>query len=246
MSCAAPVEPSKVENSYYVADVATTLADYQHKTADQYGEMARARLHVYGFVRRITSVMEQMINEPGVDAYRALLQLDVSKKYHHLYVDGQLDRDIGYGPHGFPQFGEAPDWFHGFAPVEYYCLFLAVSQEGPRDDRALRGLLLESAGEEGTFRRVGLISFRGRCALKMRYKLRPGETDEHSAWERLWELVAPYWGEVEMDVEMARGPTGPVPVDIQVEGPGALYEFDSLVAHDASFLKLEPQVITLV
>jgi hypothetical protein len=80
----------------------------------------------------------------------------------------------------------------------------------------------------------------------MRYQLRPGETDEHGAWERLWELVAPYWGEVEMDVEMARGPTGPVPVDIQAEGPWALYEFDGHVADDASFLKLEPRVITLV
>jgi len=246
MSCAAPVEPSKVEDSYYVTDVATILADYQHKTADQYGEMARACLHVCGFVRRITSVMKQIINESDGDAYKALLELDVSRKYRHLYVDGQLDRDIGYGAHGFQQFGEMPDWFHGFAPVEYYCLFLAVSQEGPRDDRVLRGLLLESAGEEGTFRRLGHIFFRGRCALKMRYQLRPGETDEHGAWERLWELVAPYWGEVEMDVEMARGPTGPVPVDIQAEGPWALYEFDGHVADDASFLKLEPRVITLV
>ena len=151
-----------------------------------------------------------------------------------------------YGAYGLQQFGEASDWFHGFAPVEYYCLFLAVSQEDPRDDRVLRGLLLESAEEEGTFRRVGQIFFRGRCALKMRYQLRPGETDEHVAWERLWELVAPYWGEVETDVEMAREPTGPVPVDIQAEGPSTLYKFDGHVADDPSFLKLEPQVITLV
>jgi hypothetical protein len=137
-----------VEVAYYVADVATIVADYQHKTADQYGEMARACLHVYGFVRRITSVMEQVINEPGGDAYRALWQLDASRKYRHLYVDGQLDRDIGYGPHGLQLFGEMPDWFHGFASVEYYCLFLAVSQDGPRDDRVLRGLLLEPAGAE--------------------------------------------------------------------------------------------------
>lgn len=243
MSCAAPVEPSKVEDSYYIADVATTLVDYQHKTADQYGEMAKAYLHVFGFVRRITSVMKEMNNDPGGDAYRVLSQLDESRKYRHLYVDWQLDRDIGYGADGFQQFGEAPDWFHGFAPVDYDCLFLAVSQEGPRDDRVLRALLLESAGEEGTFRRVGHIFFRGRCALKMRYQLRPGETDEHGAWERLWELVAPYWGEAETDV---RGPTGPVPVDIQAGEPRALYEFDGHVADDASFLKLEPRVITLV
>lgn len=246
MSCAAPIEPSKVEECFYVADIATILADYQHKTADQYGEIARACLHVYGFVRRITSVMKQISDEPGGDAYTSLSQLDVSRKYRHLYVDGQLDRDIGYEAHDSQQFGEISDWFHGFAPVEYYCLFLAVSQEGPQDDRALRGLLLESAGEEGTFRRVGHIFFRGLCALKMRYRLRPGETDEHGAWQRLWELVAPYWEEAEMDVEMAREPMGGAPVDIQGDGPSALYEFDGQAADDASFLKLEPQVIILV
>jgi hypothetical protein len=235
-----------VEDSYYVADVATILADYQHKTADQYGEMARAYLHVYGFVRRITSVMKEMINEPGGDAYRGAAQLDVSRKYRHLYVDGQLDRDIGYGPHGFQQFGEMPDWFHGFEPVEYYCLFLAVSQQGPRDNRVLRGLLLEPAGAEGTFRRVGHIFFRSRCALKMRYQLRPGETDEDGAWERLWEHVAPYWGEVEMDVEMGRAPTGTVPVDVQGKGPWTLYEFDGDLADDAGFEKLEPREVTLI
>jgi hypothetical protein len=240
MSCAAPVEPSKVEDAYYVTDVATIVADYQHKTADQYGEMARACLHVYGFVRRITSVMEQVINEPSGDAYRALWQLDASREYRHLYVDGQLDRDIGYGPRGLQLFGEMPDWFHGFAPVEYYCLFLAVSQEGPQDDRVLRGLLLEPTGAEGTFRRVGHIFFRGRCALKMRYQLRPGETDEDGAWERLWERVAPYWGEVEMnvEVEMDRAPTA--------KGPRTLYEFDGDLADDAGFEKLEPGEVTLI
>ncbi|KAL9614067.1 MAG: hypothetical protein Q9167_001421 [Letrouitia subvulpina] len=236
MSCPGPVEPSKVEDSYYVVDVVTIVADYQHKTADQYGELTRAYLHIYGFVRRITSVMKQMTNDPSEDAYRALSQLESSRNYRHLYVDGRLDRDIGYGAYGFQQFGEAPDWFHGFAPVEYHCLFLAVSQhESPQDDFILRGLLLESAGEEGTFRRVGHIFFRGRCALEMRYQLRPGITDEDRAWEQLWELVAPYWGEVEQDVEMDRGPTGPVPVNIQTEGPSALYEFDGDVADDAGF-----------
>jgi hypothetical protein len=235
-----------VEDPYCVADVATIVADYQHKTADQYGEMARARLHVFGFLRRITSVMKQMISEPGGDAYTNVSRLDKSKKYGHLYVDGQLDRDIGHGPHGLQLFGELPDWFHGFEPVEYHCLFIAVSQKGPQDDRALRGLLLEPADEEGTFRRVGHIFFLDRCALKMRYQLRPGEMDEDGAWERLWERVVPYWGDVEMDVKMSREPTGPVPVDIQTEGQWALYEFDGQAAEDASFLKLEPTVITLV
>ena len=246
LSCTAPVEPSKMENSYYVADVATILADYQYKTADQYGEMIRACLHVYGFMRRITSVMKQMTDDPGGDAYRDLLQLDSSRNYRHRYVDGQLDHDIGYGTNEFQQFGELPDWFHGFAPVEYYCLFLAVSQESPQDDFILRGLLLEPAGEVNSFRRVGHIFFRGRCALKMRYQLRTSITEKEEAWEQLWELVAPYWGEVEQDVEMARKPTGPVPVNIQKDGPWALYELDGDVADDAGFLKLEPQVVTLV
>jgi hypothetical protein len=239
MSCAAPVEPSKLEESYYIADVATILADYEHKTTDQYGEIARASLHVYGFVRRITSVMKEMINDPTGDAYRGLSQLGTSQNYRHLYVDGQLDRDIGYGPYGLQQFGEMPDWFHGFTPAEYYCLFLAVSQQGPRDDRALRGLLLEPAGAEGTFRRVGEIAFRGRCALKMRYRLRPGETNEEGAWERLWEQVAPYWGEIEMDVET-------VPVDVQAEGPSTLYKFDGNMADVTGFEKLEPEIVTLI
>jgi hypothetical protein len=245
MSCAAPVEPSKVEESYYVADVVTILADCQHKTSDQYGALARARLHVFGFVRRITSVTKQILESDG-DAYMGLSQLDESRRYRHLYVDGQLDRDIGHGSHGLQLFGEASDWFHGFEPVEHYCLFLAVSQKGPRDDRVLRGLLLEPAEEEGTFRRVGHIFFLGRCALKMRYRLRPGEKDEHGAWERLWELVAPYWGDFEVDVQMRREPTGPVHVDIQESGQRALYEFDGQAADDASFLKLEPGMITLV
>ncbi|MCJ1479180.1 hypothetical protein MMC13_007864 [Lambiella insularis] len=242
MSCAAPVEPSKMEDSYYIADVATIFADYQHKTADQYGDMARARLHVYGFVRRITSIMKQIIPDSDVDAYQAVLQLDTSKKYRHLYVDGQMDRDIGYGPHGFQLFGESPDWFHGFEPVEYYCLFLAVSQEDPGSDRLLRGLLLEPAEEEGTFRRVGQIFFRGQCALKMRYQLRAGETDENGAWERLWELVAPHWGEA----GLTREPIAALPVDIQTQGPFGLYEFDGHAADDASFWKLKPRMITLV
>jgi len=236
MSCAGPVEPSNVEDSYYIADVATILADYQHKTADQYGEMARACLHVYGFVRRITSVMGEVTNEPDGEAYRDLSQVDTSRKYRHLYVDGQLDRDIGYGPHGDQQFGELPDWFHGFTPVEYHCLFLAVSQKDPETVRVLRGLLLEPAGAEGTFRRVGHIFFYGLCALKMRYQLRPGETDEDGAWERLWEQVAPYWREVKIDDEMGRAPTGPL----------TLYEFDGGLVNDASFEKLEPRVVTLI
>ncbi|KAI0459487.1 HET-domain-containing protein [Xylaria acuta] len=247
MSCAAPVEPSKVEDSFYVADVVTILADYKHKTADQYGEVAKARLHVYGYVRRITSVMEEIINDPGGDAYRGLSQLDAGLRFRHLYVDGQLDRDIGYGPSGLQQFGEMADWFHGFAPVEYYCLFLAVSQQEPRDDRVLQGLLLEPAGPEGTFRRVGNISFRSRCALQMRYRLRPGQMDEGGdAWGRLWERVAPYWGEVETSVEIDGESTGPVPMDVHVAGPPSLYGFDGDLADDGVFEKLEPEVVTLI
>lgn len=246
MSCVGPVEPSVVDYSHYVADVAGVLADYEHKTADQYGEMERACLHVFGFVRRITSVMKEMSNDSGVDAYRGLWQLDRSQRYRHLYVDGQLDDDIGYGPHGVQQFGEAPDWFHGFGPVDYHCLLLAVSQKGPQDDRVLRGLLLEPTGAERTYRRVGHIFFRARCALKMRYRLRPGETDEEGAWNRLWQSVAQYWGEVETDVEMGREPTGAAHVDIQTEGQWALYEFDGDSVDDASFEKLEPGVVTLI
>jgi hypothetical protein len=44
------VEPPKLEESDYVADVATTLPDYHHKTADEYGQTERARVHVHGFV----------------------------------------------------------------------------------------------------------------------------------------------------------------------------------------------------
>ena len=247
MSCAAPVEPSTLEDSHYIADVATIIADYQHKTVDQYGAMARASLHAYGFLRRITSVMKEMVNEPGGDAYRGLSQLGESRTYRHLYVDGQQDNNIGYGPQGIQQFGEAADWFHGFDPVDYYCLFLAVSQAGPRDDRVLRGLLLESAGEEGAFRRVGHIFFRGRCALKMRYQLRPGVTNEESAWDRLWNRVSPYWGDMEMDLEMGREASGPaVHVEIQTEAPWSLYEFDGPLADDVSFLRLQPRVVTLI
>ena len=243
-SCAAPVEPSEVEYSHDVVDLATIFAQYQHKTADKYGEMVRARLHVVGYVRRITSVMKKMTHR--IDSYGEITQLDKKEKYRHLYVDGQLDDDIGYGAHDFQQFAEGPDWFPGFAPVEYYCLFLAVSQEGPRDDRILRGLLLEPTGEEGPFRRVGHCWFRSLCALKMRYRLRSGETDGQGAWKRLWELVAPQWGEFEKDLEMKRRPTGPAQVDIQTPGPQALYDFDGRAADDKSFLKLEPQVTTLI
>ena len=185
MSYTGPVETSTVDDSFYVADVANILVDYNYRTTDQYGEMARASLHIYGFLRRITSVMEQITNEPDGEAHRQLLQVDASKKYRHLYVDGDLNHDIGYSPNGFQEFGELPNWFHGFEPVEYHCLFLAVSQAYPQDNRVLRGLLLEAAGDQGTFRRVGHIFFRGRCALKMRYRLRPDETEKHSAWERL-------------------------------------------------------------
>ena len=242
---------STVDDSFYVGDVANILVDYEHKSTDQYGEMARASLHCYGFLRRITSVMEQITNEPDGDAYGQLAQLDTSKKYRHLFVDGDLDHDIGHGPNGSQEFGELPDWFHGFDPVEYYCLFLAVSQDGPRDDRALRGLLLEPAGEQGTFRRVGHIFFRGRCALKMRYRLRPGElgeheTEEHGAWERLWERVGPFWEGTEEGGGMAREATGPRAVDILTEAPWSLYEFDGDVADESGLLKLEPRVVTLI
>ncbi|KAL8626149.1 hypothetical protein Q9189_008168 [Teloschistes chrysophthalmus] len=239
------VEPSKLEESYYVADVATIVADYEHKSADQYGELRRASLHVYGFVRRITSIMKMMNDDPDVDAYRGGMQLDDSRSYRHLYVDGELDRDIGHGARNLQQFGEAPDWFHGFDPVEYDCLFLAVSQQGARDDLMLRGLLLESAEKEGTFRRVGHIFFRGRYALEMRYRLRSGVKEEHKAWDQLWELVLPYWGQVEKDVEMGRAARGAPPVNIQTVGPEALYEIDGDVAEDAGFLKLEPQLADL-
>jgi hypothetical protein len=101
MSCAAPWNPPKCKNSYYIADVATILVDDQYKTDDQYGEMAKACLHVRGFVRRITSVMEQIRDDPGVDACTGISQLDVSKKYRHLYVDDQLDHNISHELHGF-------------------------------------------------------------------------------------------------------------------------------------------------
>jgi len=246
ISCAGPVEPSQVGDSYYAADVATIVADYQHKTADQYGEMAKAHIRVNGFMRRITSVMEEMNGDPDVDAYRSAMQLSASRTYRHLYVDGQLDNDISCGPHGRQLFGELPDWFHGFAPVEYYCLFLVVTQADPQADRVLRALLLEPAETEGTFRRVGHIFFLGRCALKMRYRLRSPEIDEEGAWERLWERVAPYWGEFPMDIVMDRASADPLPVDVQAKGPSALYEFDGDLADDACFEKLEPETVILI
>ena len=250
MSCAGPVETSTADDSFYIADVANILVDYEHKTADQYGDMARASLHFYGFLRCITSVMEQITNEPDGDAYTQLAQLDTSKKYRHLYVDGDLTHDIGYGPNGAQEFGELPDWFHGFEPVEYHCLFLAVSQDHPQDDRALRGLLLEPVGgEQGTFRRVGHIFFRGRCALKMRSRLRPGEPGEHETgkhaalWKRLWECVGPFWEGAE---EVAREAKGPIALDIQTEPPWSLYEFDGEGGEEFGFLKLEPRVVTVI
>ncbi len=246
MSCAAPIEPSTVENSSYVADVITTVADYEHKTADQYGGLVKARLHIVGFMRRITSVMREMVSGSNVDAYRSLMQLDAPRNYRSFYVDGQLDRDIGCGAHGMQLFGEMPDWFHGFAPVDYYCLFLAVSQQEPSDDRVLRGLLLEPAREEGTFQRVGTIFFRGRCALRVRYKFKSTDEDEDRAWARLWEQVAPFWGEAEMVVGTGRERTGLIPVDVTVQGPWALYEFDRGLVDDASFEKLKPGVVTLI
>lgn len=246
LSCAGPVEPSKVAGSHYVLDIATILPDYQHKSADQYGGLTKAHLQVYGFVRCITSVMKQMSHDSNADAYRGTSHIDSSRNYRHLYVDRQLEHDIGYGTTWLQQFGEAPDWFHGFDPVEYHCLLLAVSQEGPKNDYALRGLLLEPAEEEGFYRRVGHIFFRSRCALRVRYRLRSGIINEQGAWDRLWELVAPYWGEVEQDVEEQRESTGPIPIDIQTPGPSALYELDGDVAEDAGFLKLEPQLITLL
>jgi hypothetical protein len=161
-------------------------------------------------------------------------------------VDGQLDRDIGYGLHGRQLFGEMPDWIHGFESVEYCCLLLAVSQEDPGDNRVLRDLLLEPAGADRIFRCVGHIFFRGRCALKMQFRLRPGEMDEDSAWERLWERVAPYWGEAEVDIEVGRAPTAPVHVDIQALGPDGRYEFDGDVVDDAGFEELESEVVTQI
>ncbi|KAL8838913.1 MAG: hypothetical protein Q9170_001950 [Blastenia crenularia] len=246
LSCAGPVEPSKVGSLHYFVDIATILPDYQHKTTDQYGDLARAHIQVYGFMRRITSVMKRMNDDPDADAYRGASHLGSSKNYRHLYVDGQLEHDIGYGTTWLQQFGEAPDWFHGFEPVEYDCLFLTVSQDGPLDDYVLRGLLLEAADEEGGYRRVGQIWFRSRCALRMRYQLQAGIVDEQGAWDQLWELVAPYWGEVERDVERGREPTGPIVMDREIRGPEALYELDGDVAEDAGFVKLEPQLVTLV
>ncbi|SPQ20383.1 4ebda28e-2595-4f68-8c1d-c13f82437418 [Thermothielavioides terrestris] len=169
-----------------------------------------------------------------------------TKRHRHLYVDGQLDRDIGYGLHGRQLFGEMPDWIHGFESVEYCCLLLAVSQEDPGDNRVLRDLLLEPAGADRIFRCVGHIFFRGRCALKMQFRLRPGEMDEDSAWERLWERVAPYWGEAEVDIEVGRAPTAPVHVDIQALGPDGRYEFDGDVVDDAGFEELESEVVTQI
>jgi hypothetical protein len=246
MSCAAPIEPSKVEDSYYVADIATIGVDYQHKTNDQYGAVARAHLHVYGYVRRITSVMKEMINDPSGDAYRGMMQLDESRKYRRLYVDGQLSHDIGYGPGGLQQFGELPDWSRGFEPVEYYCLLLAVSLDGPQGARLLRGLLLEPTGEDSTFRRVGHIFFFGRCAMKVRYQLRSSDVDEDSAWQQLWEKVAPYWGELDKNTVKDPETTGLVHVDIQGQGPSSLYEFDGDLTDVAGCERLEASIITLV
>ncbi|KAH8157303.1 hypothetical protein CIB48_g10939 [Xylaria polymorpha] len=81
----------------------------------------------------------------------------------------------------------------------------------------------------------------------MRYRLRPGQTDEvDDAWGRLWERVAPYWGEAETNVEIDGEQTGPIPVDVTVTGPRSLYEFDGDPVEDIAFEKLEPEVVTLV
>ncbi|KAL8797818.1 MAG: hypothetical protein Q9195_000170 [Heterodermia aff. obscurata] len=246
LSCGGPVEPSEVEDSYYVADLVTVLADYQHKTADQYGELTRARLHIYGFVRRITSVMKLINDDPGGDAYQVLHNAEATSSYRHLYVDGRLGCDIGHGKSRMQQFGEAPDWFHGFEPVDYDCLFLAVTQENPGDDLVLKALLLEPAEEEGTFRRVGYIMFRAQCALRMRYRIRPGVVDEEGAWELLWDLVGPFWGDVERDVMAGRERKGVVVGSPGTSGPEMLYEIDGDVAEDAGFEKLDARMVTII
>ncbi|KAL8909331.1 MAG: hypothetical protein Q9171_005089 [Xanthocarpia ochracea] len=188
------------------------------------GLLSRLRLHVPYYLG-----YEANDQRSGGDAYRDLLQLDSSANYRHLYVDGQLDQDIGYGTNEFQQFGELPDWFHGFAPVEYYCLFLAVFRRKALGMTFYCGAYCSSPQERKTLSDV-----------------RTSITEKEEAWEQLWRLVAPYWGEVEQDVETARKPTGPVPVNIQKEGPWALYEFDGDVADDAGFLKLEPKLVTLI
>ncbi|KAI1330309.1 hypothetical protein F5Y16DRAFT_34491 [Xylariaceae sp. FL0255] len=247
VSCAGPVEPSTVEDSFYVADVVRTLAEYKHK-ADQYGEVTKARIHMYGYVRRITSIMEEILpDDPAGDAYESFMQLDDGLKFRHLYVDGLLDRDIGYGPSGDHQFGEMADWFHGLGPVEYHCLFISVTQKTAHDDRVLQCLLLEPAESPGTFRRVGHISFSGRCALQMRYRLSTGQKEEADVvWDRMWDHVARYWGEAEARNETEGGMRGPTPVDIQATGPLSLYEFDGDLAVDSAFERLEPEIVTLL
>ena len=263
MSCAAPVETSKAEDSYYIADTVLMAVDdhgYKKTTGDhQYGELTGAvAIHVYGFARQITSVMEKMADGPmGAASAR---EIDGSKKYRHLYLDGELGRDVAHGPNGMQQFGELSDWFHGLDPVEYTCLFLAISQATPADDRLLYALLLEPSGQAGSggrrsYRRVGTVFFRGQCALRMRYRLveSSDETDEEGAWERLWELVAPNWGDFDGVGNPAQQsqlpPLGALSVAIQNNGPEALYEFDGDIdaaAEHLGFEKLEAEIITLI
>jgi len=284
MSWPGAIEPSTLENSY-VADIVTMLADYQHKTSDYpYGAIEHAHLHVHGFVRRIHSVMRRITDEStsAGDAYRDLNQVDTTtRRYRHLFVDGNLEDDIGYSSgsqghrQGMHHFAEMPDWFRGFdTPVEHYCLLMAVTQGGPRDDRLLRGLLLEpvssptstssssspsssSSASPRCFRRVGHIFFHGRCALKMRYRYRlhsggssgnAAANDDHDAWERLWRRVEPYWGDFEeyLDAKEEEEKRAPLPVDVKSEGPLSLYEFDGDVDLGIAFERLEPEVITLV
>jgi hypothetical protein len=272
------IEPSTLENSFYIADIVAMLADYKHKASDNpYGAVRHAHLHVHGFVRRIHSVMKRITeaSTSAGDAYRNLMRVDTTaRRYRHLFVDGDLDDDIGYGSRGqgMQQFGEMPDWFHGLdTPAEYYCLLMAVAQEGPRDERFLQGLLLEPVSTSSApssssstpprrFRRVGHIFFRARCALKIRYRYRPrlsggsgsavASDDEDDAWDRLWRHVEPYWGGFEGQPDILQGEEeemrAPLPVDVKSEGPLSLYEFDGDVDLGNAFERLKPEVITLV
>ena len=200
-------------------------------------------LVISGFLRRITLVISGTIEMlkywnsnkliPWMADQKTTLFLhDGDQRYEHEAVHIESDLDTG-------EIREI---------VDGYILFIGAYHG--EDEAEIDGLLLEKrSAEPDTFRRTGTISISGYAAVTLRYKVRPGVSNQQEVWQSFKDALRPQSDEREWDDGLADekddrseqiNPSGR-----KRRGKGPLYdhcwEFD-----DSQLEQLTPQTIKLI
>lgn len=238
LSVNSPISMNKVSRFHSLVDIIDF--DYRTSTANPYGRIKQASIKIRALSRPITIVTKPSPFEG--DVYDNYAALGVEKSID-LYVneDGAEARKIGNRVANAQQFFENEDRKDSVPDTRsYLCMLVAVTQYSGGRSRELKALLLEPTEHKDHFRRAGIITLRGGCALRMRYKIDEDSQNDNGRSMQYQERIAPIWGGINFGGGEATKEVSP-----KDQGPMSLYEFDD-GAECTSYHKLMPREITLV